>query len=286
MAGRPARWWTCRQASQVTRDDGTVTTTSRRSASVVLFSVSLLVGLTACDADDDDVANDVADDVLESDADSAAAETLVTTSLTPIPTLPPDVSITAGPTFETVPDTGVPGLDSDDRFCAAWSEFGGSWQVLVQSAFAGDAAAVRRLELIAAPLVTAAYDELFEAWPAGLASERDVVADAYFGAFQRRSLDALAALEAAGATGDQLERLGRAWRDGLATYDPNVGGIAVTLGDNLEALLAAAAETFAAARVPFSDDPSMVITAETPLTDQHLATGCPDQGWIVGQDGT
>jgi hypothetical protein len=282
VAGRPAPWRTCRQASQVTRDDGTVTTTYRRSASVVLFSVSLLVGLTACDADDDADADDVAD----GDVTSGAPTALVTTSLTPIPTLPPDVSITAGPTFETVPETGVPGLDSDDRFCAAWSEFGGSWQVLVQSAFEGDAAAVRRLELIAAPLVTAAYDELFEAWPTGLASERDVVADAYFGAFQRRSLDALSALEAAGATGDELDRLGRAWRDGLATYDPNTGGIAVTLGDDLEALLATAAETFAAARVAFGDDPSMVITAETPLTDQYLATACPDQGWIVGQDVT
>jgi hypothetical protein len=117
VAGRPARWRTCRQASQVTRDDGTVTTTSRRSASVVLFSVSLLVGSTACDGDDDGDA----DDVVESDVASDAATALVTTSLTPIPTLPPDVSITAGPTFETVPETGVPGLDSDDRFCAAWS---------------------------------------------------------------------------------------------------------------------------------------------------------------------
>jgi hypothetical protein len=183
-----------------------------------------------------------------------------------------------------VPQTGVPGLDSDDRFCAAWSEFGGSWQVLVQSAFEGDAAEVGRLELIAAPLVTAAYDELFEAWPAVLASEREVVADAYFGAFQRRSLDALAALKGAGATDDELGRLGQTWRDGLVGYDPNVGGVAVTLGDDLEGLVATAADSFAAARVPFGDDPSMVITAETPLTDQFLATACPDQGWIVGQD--
>jgi hypothetical protein len=28
----------------------------------------------------------------------------------------------------------------------------------------------------------------------------------------------------------------------------------------------------------------MVITVETPLTDAFLATACPDQGWIVGQD--
>ena len=33
-----------------------------------------------------------------------------------------------------------------------------------------------------------------------------------------------------------------------------------------------------------TSDPSMVITAETPLTDAFLATACPDEGWIVGQD--
>ena len=41
---------------------------------------------------------------------------------------------------------------------------------------------------------------------------------------------------------------------------------------------------FGEQRVALQADPSMVITAETPLTDQFLATACPDQGWIVGQD--
>ena len=35
---------------------------------------------------------------------------------------------------------------------------------------------------------------------------------------------------------------------------------------------------------PLQADPSMVITADTPLTDEFLGTACPDQGWIVGQD--
>ena len=45
-----------------------------------------------------------------------------------------------------------------------------------------------------------------------------------------------------------------------------------------------AGAAFAAARVPLTADPSMVITAETPLTDEYLATACPDQGSITGSD--
>ena len=77
-----------------------------------------------------------------------------------------------------------------------------------------------------------------------------------------------------------------AWRAGLAAYDPNVGGIDVALDNDLEPVVASAARAFAAVRVPLADDPSMVITAATPLTDRFLATACPDQGWIVGQEVT
>jgi hypothetical protein len=266
----------CRQASQVACDDGTVTTHLRRVAPAALLATALLATCNACSDDDDAPA--------ATDRPASASTISGTTSPPPIPTAPPDVVITAGPTFETVPETGVPGLDSSDRFCSAWSEFGGSWQVIVQSAFEGDPRAVARLEVIAAPLVTQAYDELFEVWPAELESERDVVADAYFGAFERRSADALAALEASGAGPDELGRLAAAWRSGLESFDPNAGAIDVDVDDGLESLVDSAAEQFTGVRPALVDDPSMVITAATPATDQFLATACPDQGWIVGQE--
>ena len=94
------------------------------------------------------------------------------------------------PPTAAVVDTGVPGLDSGDAFCAAWSRFGGSWQLLVQVGAAGDPVQLARLEVIASTVVQGAYGDVFAAWPAELESEREVVADAYFGAFQRRSADA------------------------------------------------------------------------------------------------
>jgi len=65
---------------------------------------------------------------------------------------------------------------------------------------ANDPAQVARLEVIASTVVQDAYTDVFAVWPAELESERDVVADAYFGAFQRRSADAATALAGAGAT--------------------------------------------------------------------------------------
>jgi hypothetical protein len=177
----------------------------------------------------------------------------------------------------------VPGLDSADAFCAAWSRFGGSWQLLVQAGAAGDPGHVARLEVIAATVVGDAYEAVFAAWPAELESERDVVADAYFGAFQRRSADAAAALAAAGASAADVAALAQVWNTTLEQYDPATT-IAVDVPAELAPVVDRAAVLFTEQRVPLQQDPSMVITAATPLTDAFLATACPDQGWIVGQD--
>jgi hypothetical protein len=187
-------------------------------------------------------------------------------------------------TTMAVAETGVPGLESTDSFCSAWSRFGGSWQVLVQAGSALDPIDVARLEVVASTLVGTAYDDVFEAWPSELEAERDVVADGYFGAFRRRSDDAAAALADAGASEDDRARLATAWDEGLARYDPAEPAIEVVVPDDLATMVDTASASFSGRRVPLPSDPTMVITVETPLTDEYLATACPDQGWIVGQD--
>ena len=72
--------------------------------------------------------------------------------------------------------------------------------------------------------------------------------------------------------------------DALAARDPSVPVIEVALPADLEAVVEAAAADFAAQRTSLVQDPSMVITAATPLTDEYLATACPDQGAITGSD--
>jgi hypothetical protein len=204
-------------------------------------------------------------------------------TLTPLP----DATVPPGPpiTFETVPETGIPGLDSTDAFCAAWSRFGGSWQVMLAAAYFGDDRAdAYRLEVLASPVVADAYDDLFAAWPVELDGERDIVADAYFGAFRRRSADALDSLRDVGATPGDEAALSAAWLAALAARDPEQPVLAVDVPADLEALVEQAAADLATRRVAFPTDPSMTITADTPATDQFLAVSCPDQGLLAGQD--
>jgi hypothetical protein len=254
-------------------------------ASIAAGLATLVLVGGACS--DDDTTTTTATPQTEASATTAAtAPTGAAQSAVTSPSQPAVTDPAAGPTgpppTADPADTGVPGLDSEDAFCSAWSRFGGSWQLLVQAG-AADPAQVARLEVIASTVVQGAYDDVFAAWPAELESERDVVADAYFGAFQRRSADAAAALEGAGATADDVAALAAAWDAALAQYDPSTT-VDVAVPTDLEPIVDRAATAFSEARVPLQQDPSMQITAQTPLTDAFLATACPDEGWIVGQE--
>jgi hypothetical protein len=253
-----------------------------------LAALVLIAG--ACSGDDDDAG---ASTTVAATAPTTVPNTPMTTPLT-TPDGSPDPGVSPpsdpSPTAASAPpptagpaETGVPGLDSEDAFCSAWSRFGGSWQLLLQAGATADPADVARLEVIASTVVQDAYDDVFAVWPAELENERDVVADAYFGAFQRRSADAAAALAESGATDADVAALAQAWDAALEQYDPS-STVDVAVPPDVQPLVDQAATAFIAARVPLQADPSMVITAETPSTDAFLATACPDEGWIVGQD--
>ncbi len=251
---------------------------------------ALVLLAAACSGGDEDAGGTIAETPASASAVAVASASPATTPPGPSsPSAAPAATTAAGPP-PTAPavvapaDTGVPGLDSGDAFCAAWSRFGGSWQVVLAATAFGDPAEAARLEVIASTVAGDAYEAIFAAWPAELAVEQAVVADQYFGAFQRRSADALAALRSATATDPDVERLAEAWVTALAGRDPSNPVLAVDLPDDLSALADAAAAEFIAARVPLTDDPSMIITAATPRTDEYLATACPDQGAITGQD--
>lgn len=183
-----------------------------------------------------------------------------------------------------VPETGVPGLDSDDAFCAAWSRWAGSLQIVaVTSAFgAGPPESVATLEVIAAPVVRAAYDGMLEHWPDELASERDVAAEELFGPFTRRIDVAYDALVDAGADAATIDIVAGAWTATLAARDPSVPDVTVDLPEQLWPLVDAAAADLATRRVPFGTDPSLQTDPVVPLTEQHLVATCPDEGALAG----
>jgi hypothetical protein len=258
-----------------------------------LLAVVALV-LAACSGDDESAADPRGDAPTTVPTTSAATTAPPGPSTGSVPsTVAPSTSspatapppTTLDPASTPAPaDTGVPGLDSDDAFCAAWSRFGGSWQVTLGAAAFGSAEESARLEVLASTVVGDAYEAIFRAWPAEVESEREVVADQFFGAFQRRSADALAALSAAGADEADLAELAALWVDALAARDPGNPVLAVDVPEELAGTVVAAVDGFTAQRPPFMADPSMVITASTPLTDDYLLSACPDQGSIFGEN--
>ena len=209
-----------------------------------------------------------------------------TSGVTPsAPASDPDVTVPTEASLPEVQATGVPGLDSEDAFCAAWSRFGGSWQVFaVGSGFLDDPDLVATWEIAASAVIGPAYDELVGTFPPELASEADVAADGFFGALQRRSADAARSLADAGATDDMVQLLGDAWIDALARRDPFDPDLAFEVPEGLQAVVEAAAADFRTRRVEFHLDPSMAIAVATPLTDTYLDTVCPGQGTITGQE--
>jgi hypothetical protein len=250
-------------------------------------AVLLSTALAGCSSDDDSGRTD--DEGPTTTAVAAAPGATSDGIDPPGPSAPPgsgSVAVTAE-SLPEVPETGIPGLDSDDVVCRAWSRFGGSFQVLaVAAAFgAGDPVAVAALEVAASPTVTAAYGDLVANWPDELADEAELVADEYLGAFARRADRALAALEGAGADAPATETIVAAWETALAGRDPAQPEIVITLPADVQAIVDAAAAEFAAQVVPIPSDPSLVTDVEVPLTERYFVDHCPDRGTLGGVDG-
>jgi hypothetical protein len=284
----------------VLRDDGPMrpTTVAPAFGGARRFDVALVIGcavaavLTGCSAESDDADRPDAEGPTTTTADGAPDD--VTPGAEPAgPTgTTPDASgseATSPPTesLASIPEVGVPGLDSDEIVCRAWSRFGGSFQVVAVAANfgSGDPVAVAALEVIASPTVTAAYDDLVANWPVELADEAEVVADEYLGPFARRADQALAALAAAGADATAMATIVAAWETALAGRDPEQAEIVVELPDDVRAVVDEAAAELASQLVPIPSDPTLITGVEVPLTDQFLFDNCPDRGTLGGIEG-
>lgn len=235
----------------------------------------MLVG--ACSAGDNDLAEPV---IAPTTTGTVVARPEVAAATVPIEAAPVPVSVSGEP------DIGVPGLDSDDVFCAAWSRWAGSYQaVLVSNAFGvGSPHDLAVVEVLAAPVATQAYDDVFGAWPVALVAEQDIVAESYLGPITRRLLIAYEALVEAGADQAAFDSIAVAWVTALSERDPASADMQIDLADEFWPIVDAAADVFAD-RVPlFASDTSLIIDVDTPLTDEFLESACPDRGSLTGQE--
>lgn len=201
----------------------------------------------------------------------------------PVSTAPASGPSDDGP--DPLPDVGVPGLDDEEVLCRSWSRIAGSFQaVAVAWAFGEDERSPYRLETAAAHVVVTARDEMVAAWPDDLADERDAVTDGYLGPFVRRAERALAALDAAGVGVAELDALDEAWITALSQRAPDEPVLDVVLAEDLDELVAAAADEFAVDVPPVPQDPSLVTEVAIPRTEAFVAERCPDRGTLAGSD--
>ncbi len=246
-----------------------------RPTSVLAPLFAVLLVATACSASED------------AQPGSSTPVRSVIIDSTVLDTAPRPVPATSepSPTFATVPDEPVPGLDSDDPFCRAWSQFAGSFQALALASSVGaDPANAIRLEVAAAGAVVGAVSDLDASMPAGVDDERDAFIVGLLGPFANRARNASAALIASGLTDEQVDELGDLWLAtvaGTGSQDPD---LALVVPSGYQPAFDDAVATFSANVEPISDDPSLVTDAAAPQTLAYIASTCPDQGVLAGND--
>lgn len=208
-----------------------------------------------------------------------------TTTTTPPTTIPATATPTVNETIATVPEEAAPGIDSEDPFCRAWSEFAGSFQALTFASIdAADPLVGARLEVVAGGAVVEAARSLDDAFPDEIVDEREVFVDDVIGPFARRAARAADELRSAGVGDDDIELLGDAWLAALVGSDPADPTLSVDIPAELDAAIDAATVAFAATVPPIAADPSLITRAEAPGTFGYLAEQCPDQGVLAGND--
>lgn len=257
--------------------------TVRQTGGVLRGLVAIVVSsasIVACTGDGDDAA---------SSATSTVGTVAVADTGTPEATEPAATSTvpptTAVATIATVPEEGVPGIDSTDAFCRAWSEYGGTFQALaLASNFAADPAAARRAEVVASPAVVRAVAALGDRLPDELEEERAAFLDDLLGPFARRAERARAELVAAGLGDDDLDLLVDVWLLTLVDAGVDDPDLVVVVPPALDERVDAAVASFSSDVPPIAADPSLVTDAAAPATLAYLSANCPDQATLAGND--
>lgn len=189
-------------------------------------------------------------------------------------------------TIATVAPDGVPGIESADVFCRAWSEFGGSFQALALAGnLARDPTTARRVELAAASAVTGAWAAMDDHFPDEVGSAgRSEFLDGLLGPFARRAAAAESALREAGLTAEQVRELGELWIETLTEVGLGDPDIAVNVPAGMRPAFDAAVADFTADVPPIPADPSLITDVPAQQATTYIATHCPDQGTLAGID--
>ncbi len=203
----------------------------------------------------------------------------------PIGSEPQDTAAPVVESIAPVQETGVPGIDSDDAFCRAWSEYAGSVQALSLAWAVQPAVAAATLEVAASDAVSAAVDAMSAELPTEIESNRSALTVDVPGPFLRRAERARQALVDAGATDTEIERLGDAWIEAIANAGLEADDVAVAVADGVDTKLSTAVEAFLDDVPSILEDPTLDTTEFdiAPSLD-YIFENCPDRGTLAGND--
>jgi hypothetical protein len=192
------------------------------------------------------------------------------------------------PVVESIPpvaETGVPGIDSDDAFCRGWSVYAGSVQALSLAWAVQPADAASVLEVAANDAVADAVAAMASELPAEIEANRDALTIDVPGPFLRRAERARQALVEEGVSDAEIEQLGDAWIDALASAGLDAEDVSVQLSAELEPRVEVAAASFRDSVPSILEDPTLDTTEFdiTPSLD-YIFENCPDRGTLAGND--
>lgn len=189
--------------------------------------------------------------------------------------------------IEPVPETGVPGIDSADDFCRAWSVFAGSYQALALAAGTADPVTAARLEVVANDAIRTGASGLAALLPAELDDDRSAITETLTSPILRRADRARDLLATAGVDGEANARLADAWLDALAEQGLQTGDPTVTIDDReLDVAVREAAVALVDELPPIVEDPSLVVDVDLSGLESYLFDNCPDRGTLTGNDRT
>lgn len=196
-----------------------------------------------------------------------------------------EVSDSVAEPIEPVPETGVPGIDSDDAFCRSWSEFAGSYQALSFAWAVQGAVDAARLEVIASDVLPSAIETMTASLPAALEPEREALVVELPGPILRRAERAREILLVNGQDDASVEQLGELWLAAVADQGLDAETLTVSIDDSeLDAAVEESALMLLDELPPIIEDPSLIVDVEIPLTEAYLFDNCPDRGTLAGND--
>ena len=221
--------------------------------SVTIVALTMALALAACSSGGDDTvvrddvvtvpapvngdAGDGSDDLFTPDGDAGGGTGEGSGDLGPVPPpLPTDVATQdlaelVVESIEPVPDTGVPGIDSDDAFCRSWSEFAGSYQALTFSWALVGGQPSARLEVMANGALRAAVAQLADALPDELSSERQALTIDLTTPILRRAERSRELLLVEGVDEATIDALSSLWLAALADAGPESDDLTVPIDD-------------------------------------------------------